>query len=77
MKGHGAGVTVGKCMHMEIFFFVCNLIPHFFLLCLSLSLPFLLPFLAHAGPFEAFLIGVDGAALGRYNGKLNIFGSKI
>ena len=30
-----------------------------------------------AGPFEPRLIGVDGAALRRYNGKPNISGSKI
>ena len=29
------------------------------------------------GPFEPRLIGVDGTALQRYNGKPNIFGSKI
>ena len=50
-KCHGTGVTVvGKCMRMETFFCVCDLIPHFFLLSLSLSLPFLLP--AFSCPFR-------------------------
>ena len=31
----------------------------------------------YAGPFESRLIGVDGAALRRYNYKPNIFYSKI
>ena len=33
--------------------------------------------ISYAGPFEPRLIGVDGTALQRYNGKPNIFGSKI
>ena len=50
-KGHGAGITMGKCMRMELvfFFFFCDLFLHFFVLSLSLSLSlhFLLPFFAH------------------------------
>ena len=33
--------------------------------------------ISNAGPFEPHLIGVDWAALQRYNGKSNIFGPKI
>ena len=73
------GVTVGKCMRMMFFFFF-RFDPAFFLL-FSLSLPtlFFCLFLriSYAGPFEPRLIGVDGAAVRRYNGKPNIFGSKI
>ena len=80
-KGHGAGVTVGKCMRMEIFFFFFffAIWSRIFLFSLSLSLLFLGLFLrvSYAGPFPPRLIGVDGAALRRYNGKTNIFGSKI
>ena len=79
VEGHGAGVMVGKYMHMEmcVFWgFFCDLISHFFLslsslfFCLSLCI-------SYAGPFEPGLIGIDGAALPRYNGKPNIFGPKI
>ena len=33
--------------------------------------------ISYAGPFKPHLIGVDGTALQRYNGKPNIFGSRI
>ena len=75
--GHSAGVTVGKCMRMEMFCccFFFRFDPAFFPR-FSLSFP---PFLgiSYAGPFEPRFFGVDGAALRRYNDKLNIFGPKI
>ena len=43
---HPWKVMVEKCMRIEMLFF-CDLIQIFFLLCLFLPLPFLLPFLAH------------------------------
>ena len=60
-------------------FFFCDLIPHFFLVFLSLSSLFFCHFLriSYAGPFETHLIGIDGAALQRYNGKPNVFDLKI
>ena len=70
-------------MHEHGVFFVaffCELIPKFssFSLFLFTSLFFrLFLCISNAGPFEPRLIGVDGAALRRYNGKPNIFGSKI
>ena len=63
--------------HGDVFFFFFDFIPHFFLLSLSFS-PFCLFLrISYAGPFELLLIGVDGTALQRYNGKPNIFGLKI
>ena len=67
------------CTWFFFFFFVIwSLI--FFLLSLSL-IPslffcFFLP-ISYAGPFEPRLIGVDRAALRRYNSKPSIFGLKI
>ena len=63
-------------MHI-FFFFFCDLIPYF-----SLSLfPFvffcLFLRISYAGPFEPPLIGVDRAALQKYNSEPKIFGSKI
>ena len=62
-KGHCAGVTVEKCMRMELFVFVflflfCVLIPHFFLLPLSLSSLLFCLFLriSSAGSFEPRMI---------------------
>ena len=52
-----------------IFSFFLSLFPSLFF-CLFLHI-------SYAGPFEPLLIGVDWAALWRYNGKPNIFGSKI
>ena len=78
-KGHGAGVTEGTCMHIEMFIFL-RFDPAFFLLSLSLfhSLFFYIFLrISYARPFESPLIGVNWAALRRYNGKPNICGSKI
>ena len=95
MKGHVAGVMVGTCMRMEMFFcffLFCFFLFLVFFFCFffrfdprffppfSLSSPFLSSFITHFvhdGPFERRLIGVDEAALRRYNGKPNIFGPKI
>ena len=71
-------------MRMEIFFF-CWFFFGFdpaifppFSLSLFLSLFFcLFLHISYAGPFEPHLIGVDGTALQRYNGKPNIFGLKM
>ena len=69
-------------MRMEMFFlcFFFDLIPHYFSSFLSLfpSLFFCLFLrISYARPFELHLLGVDRAALRRYNGKPNIFGPKI
>ena len=71
MYAHGDGFF--------LLFFFSDLIPLFFLLSLSHSLPFLLPLvcISYAGPFEPHLIGVDWTAFCRYNGKRNIFCPKI
>ena len=65
-KGHGAGVKVGKCMRVEIFFLRFN--PPFFPPFSFSFLPFFCFFLriSYAGPFRPLLIGVDRAALRRY-----------
>ena len=58
------------------FFFFLQFDPHFSSFLFLLFFRLLLHIL-YAGPFESCLFGVDGAALQRYNGKLNIFGPKI
>ena len=50
-------------------FSILSLFPYLFI-CFFLRI-------SYAGPFEPRLTGVNGAALRRYNGKPNIFGSKI
>ena len=83
-KGHGAGVTMEKCMRMEMFFFLLFFVsflhfnPSFFLL-FSLFFPFILPFLAQ------FICWAIWAAhdwhwrcgITRVHGKPNVFGPKI
>ena len=81
-KGHGAGVTVGKCMCMEMFcffLFFCDLIPHFssFLFLFSSLFFCLLLCILYAKPFEPHLSGVDGAALQRYIGKPNCWSENL
>ena len=59
-KGHGVGVTVGKCIHMKSFFFLfvffffffLRFDPLFFLLSLSLFLPFSFAFYVYT--YRAF-----------------------
>ena len=47
-RDHGGKMYAhGDFFFFFFFFFFCDLISHYFLLSLSLSLPFLLPFLAH------------------------------
>ena len=78
-KDHSAGVTLENVCVWRCFFFLFDLIPHFSSFLSSFPFLFFRPFLriSYAGPFEPRLIGVDGAALRRYNGKPNIFGPKI
>ena len=62
-----------------LFVCFCDLIPHFSSFSSVFPSLFFCLFLriSYAGPFERRLIGVDVAALRKYNGKPNIFGSKI
>ena len=65
-------------MYAYGYFFFFDLIPYFFLLFLFFSIFSFTFFLCilYAVPFGPRLIGVDGAALRRYNGKPNIFWSE-
>ena len=73
MKGHGAGVTVGNCMRMDLFFvffggwggawfciFSTFLSFHSLFFCLLFRI-------LYTRPFEPCLIRVGGAALRRFN----------
>ena len=66
-------------MRMEIFFFFFRFDLAFLPPFSVFFLPFLLLFLCipYAGPFVPRLIGIEEAALRRYNGKPNIFGLKF
>ena len=77
-KCHGTGVKVGKGLPMEIFFFAIwsCIFSSFLSLFPSLFFCLFLP-ISYTGVFGTHLIGVDRAAVWRYNGKPNIFGLKI
>ena len=85
-RGHGGKIYAhGDCFYFFFFFFFffflyfCDLIPLFssFLSLFPSILFYLFLRISYAGPFGPHLIGVDGAALRRYNDKPNIFGPKI